>query len=167
MNDMAALHPVTVHFPIVLLLLYILFETMGAILKKDFLQKSAYIILAIAIIASLAAVFTGDQALKAAEAWDKSRTGEKNIPLNIIDQHKDFATITLWYYTGLLIARTALIVKKKFDGLPKYGILLLAIAGGFLIFRTGSLGGELVYKHRVGTEVIIPIDTLTWAPIIK
>jgi uncharacterized membrane protein len=32
-------------------------------------------------------------------------------------------------------------------------LLLLAAIGGYLIFEAGEYGGELVYRHGVGTEL--------------
>jgi uncharacterized membrane protein len=162
MEFLAGLHPKLVHFPVVLIVLYALFEIFGILLKKSFLSKSAYVLLVISIISALAAIMTGEQALKLAEAWnDKGlRYDELVIPFGLIDKHEDYATITIWYFVALFIFRTFILVKKKFDGNLKYAVALLAAVGCFFIFKTGELGGELVYKHGVGTEIIKPVDTV-------
>lgn len=161
MESIAQFHPIIVHFPIVLLLLYALFEGAGAILKKDFLSKSAHIVLALAIIAALAALITGEQALKTAELWDDKglKLDDITIPFGMIHKHEDFASMTFWYFTVLLILRTFLVIKKKFSGYFKYATALLAIFGCFFIYKTGEIGGQLVYKHGVGTELIKPVDS--------
>lgn len=167
MEFLASMHPVAVHFPIVLFILYTLFEAAGILLKKDFLSNSAYVILVLAIIASLAAVLTGDQALKIAELINRNnlKAGSSGIPLGIVQKHEDFATITLWYFVALLVIRVVLKVKKKFTGFYKYAVLIIAFAGTLLVLKTGELGGELVYKHGVGTELIKPADSLSARPL--
>ena len=56
MEFLANLHPVIVHFPIAFFILYFLFEAAGIILGKDFLLKSAFIILLIGVVAAVCAV---------------------------------------------------------------------------------------------------------------
>lgn len=107
------------------------------------------------IIGAVAAVLSGNQAGEAAEMlFDK----DINIPLGQISAHETYATYTLWFFTVLFFLRLFLILKKKFTGTIKYVFILLALAGGFLIILTGLKGGELVYKHRVGTELILPAE---------
>ena len=67
MEFLAGLHPQIVHFPIALLILYSIFEILGILLKKDFLQKSAYLLLGLGVLVSVAAVLTGNQAGASAE----------------------------------------------------------------------------------------------------
>lgn len=166
MEFLAQFHPKLVHFPIVLLIMYALFETGGVILKKDFLSKSAYIILVMAVIASLAAVLTGDQALKIAEAWDEKglKSDDLIIPFGLIHKHEFYASLTLWYFAALLVARTILVIKKKFTGYFKFIVVALAVIGCGFLFKTGDLGGQLVFKHGVGTELIKPVDSTSAAP---
>lgn len=166
MEFLASLHPLIVHFPVALLILYPLFEAGAVLFKKDFLSTSANIILVIAIIASLAAVLTGDQAMKIAEATHSAVMNSKSSAalLSAVNRHQDFATITLWYYSAILVIRTTLKAKNKFTGVYKYLILFFAITGIFLVYKTGKLGGELVYKYGAGTELIKPADSLSTFP---
>jgi len=161
MDYLASLHPAIIHFPIALFPLYALFEASGVILKKDFLSKSASVILVIAIIASLAAVFTGNLAYKAAETLN-TRSADRNIvsiPVGLINRHESFATLTVWYYSVLLLVRITLNIKKKFAGLYKYAVVILAVAGILLLYKTGQIGGQLVYRHGVGAGISAPADT--------
>jgi uncharacterized membrane protein len=150
MEFLAQLHPRIVHFPIALFILYFFFELSGAVLKKDFLVKSAYIILIVGVVLSVAAALTGNQAQTAVTSFTK-----ENAQINsLIEQHENFATITLWYFFSLLILRTYLLIKKRFNGNVKYIFVILGLIGCFLIYMTGIRGGELVFKHGVGTEII-------------
>ena len=148
MEFLSGMHPRVVHFPIVLFLLYFVFETAGTILKKDFLSKSAYVILVLGIISTLASVLTGNQAFDIVKNILQNNT-EK---LQLIDRHENYATWTLWYFTGLFFYRTYLLIKKKW--FLKYQILfiILGIIGCLLIVLTGFYGGDLVFKYGIGIK---------------
>jgi len=156
MEFLASLHPKMVHFPIALLLTYSLLEVIGIIIKKESFTKAASIVLVLGLVGALAAVLTGNQADEVAETlFDKN----VNIPLGKISAHETYATYTLWYFAALFFLRIFLILKKKFAGKIQYIFILLALIGSTLVFLTGLKGGELVYKHGVGTEVILPPDS--------
>jgi uncharacterized membrane protein len=150
MEFLAQLHPKIVHFPVAFLSIYALLEITGVISKKEFFKKAAYLFLFLGVLSAVAAVISGNQASDIASKWeDKGAV----IPFGLISQHEEFATITLWYFTGLLVLRTFLVVKKKYTGMIQYIFIVLAIIGGYLIYETGDLGGKLVYNHGVGTEL--------------
>jgi uncharacterized membrane protein len=150
MEFLAHLHPKIVHFPIAFLLVYVLLELIGVISGKDFFSKCAHLFLFLGVLGALAAVLTGNQASDVARAWKKAGA---SIPLDLIHKHSDYATFTLWYFTGLLVLRTMLVIKKKFKGYLKYVILVLAFIGAMLVYETGELGGKLVYDNGVGTQL--------------
>ncbi len=149
MDFLAQLHPKIVHFPIALLSLYIFLEVIGILFKKDFFSKTAHLVLFFGVISALIAILTGNQAEDVAHAWSKLGA---NINLDAIETHSTYANITLWYFTGLLIIRTFLSIKKKFIGTIKYIIAVLAIIGFFFIYQTGNYGGKLVYEYGIGTQ---------------
>ncbi len=149
MDFLAQLHPKIVHFPIALLSLYVFLEVVGILFKKDFFSKTAHLILFLGVISALIAILTGNQAEDVAHAW--SRLGA-NINLEAIETHSTYANITLWYFTGLLIIRTFLSIKKKFIGTVKYFVAVFAIIGFVFIFQTGHYGGKLVYEYGIGTQ---------------
>ena len=150
MEFLAQLHPKIVHFPVAFLSIYALLEITGVLSKKEFFKKAAYLFLFLGVLSAVVAVISGNQASDIASQWeDKGAI----IPFGLISQHEEFATITLWYFTGLLVLRTFLVVKKKYTGMIQYIFIVLAIIGGYLIYETGDLGGKLVYNHGVGTEL--------------
>lgn len=150
MEFLAELHPRIVHFPIAFFILYFFLESSGIILKKDFLLKSALLILIIGIITALIAVLTGNQAQAAAKLLFKN-SGEIN---EIIELHEEYATITLFYFSALLILRSYLVLKKKFVGNIQYIFIALGLIGCYLIYTTGIHGGELVFKYGIGTKLL-------------
>jgi len=143
-------HPRFVHFPIALLLTYILLEIIGIVFKKDFFSKSAHLILFLGVLAALAAVLTGNMAEEAAELLEEKGA---IIPFGSISEHENWATITVWYFGALLVLRTFLAIRKKFTGFFQYIFVVLALAGAYFIYQTGEHGASLVYKHGVGTEL--------------
>lgn len=153
MEFLAELHSSIVHFPIAILILYALFEILGAFVKREMFSQTAYILLVLGVLTALAAVLTGNQASQLAELWIKNGASFSE---NAIEHHEEFATLTLWYFFSLLILRTFFVVKKKFDRKIKYIFILLALVGCFLIYETGAHGGELVYKYGIGTEPVKP-----------
>ena len=150
MEFLADLHPNIVHFPIAFLLIYVLLEITGIVTKKEFFQKSAHLFLLLGVLAAVAAVITGNQASNIASEWKNKGAV---IPLDLISEHEEYATITLWYFTALLFLRTFYIIKKKFKGIVQYIFILLAVVGAYLVYQTGDHGGRLVYDHGVGTEL--------------
>lgn len=151
MDFLAHYHPQVVHFPIAFFLAYVFFEIIGIILKKDFLLKAAYLFLFLGVLGAVAAVLTGNSAESA--ALELLKKGFP-VPKEAIGNHEDFATFTLWYFSGLLVLRTMLILRKKFTGKLKYIFIILALAGSLLVYKTGELGGKLVYKYGVGTSLL-------------
>jgi uncharacterized membrane protein len=150
MEFLAENHPRVIHFAIALLMVYPLFEILALLFKKEYLEKSAHIILFIAVLSALGAVVTGNQAEAVAELWEEKGA---IMPFGEINEHEEYATITLWYFTALLMIRTFLVLKKKFSGILRYIFLILVISGIYFVVETGEHGGRLVYKYGVGTEL--------------
>ncbi len=150
MEFLAKIHPEVIHFPIAFLLGYALFEILGIVLKKEFLSKTAHLFLFLGVLGLIAAVLTGNQAKDIAH---KLSTDGVSISFKAINEHEDYANITLWFFAALLILRTMAVIKKKFVSAIKYSFIILSIIGAFLIYETGEHGGALVYKHGIGTDL--------------
>jgi uncharacterized membrane protein len=148
-------HPRFVHFPIALLSTYLLLEVIGVIFKKDFFSKAAHLILFLGVLGALVAVLSGDRAEEIAEKLFDEK--DVIIPFGAIHEHEDWATITVWYFAGLLILRTIVVLKKSFKGVFQYIFILLAVVGMYFVYETGEHGAKLVYglkeKGGVGTEL--------------
>jgi uncharacterized membrane protein len=150
MEFLAEFHPRIIHFPIAFLLGYVLLETIGIVFKKNFFSKAAHLCLFFGVLGAVAAVLSGKQAEAVAEMWEERGA---IIPFGAMLEHENWATITLWYFVGVLVLRTFVVLRKKFVGLIMYGFLVLAIVGAYFVYETGDHGGKLVYKHGVGTEL--------------
>jgi uncharacterized membrane protein len=146
MEFLAELHPKVVHFPIALLLTYVILEIIGIVFRKEFYQKAAHLLLFLGVISAFFAVLTGNQAHTAYQHWNESNS-------ELFNEHQTFANLSVWYFTGILVFRTYLVVKKRFLSFYKYIILALALFGCYLIFQTAEYGGDLIKKFGVGTEL--------------
>lgn len=146
MEELAGLHPHIVHFPIALLVTYSFIELFGIIFRKDFASKSAYLVLCVGIFFSFLAALTGNQALEIHNYWNE-------ITIPVAENHQLYANLSIWFFSGLLIIRTVLVLKKKFNGAWKYIFLILLPVGVYFVFQTGKYGGELMHKFGVGTEI--------------
>jgi uncharacterized membrane protein len=150
MEFLANNHPKVVHFAIAFLLVYPLLELAALLFKKEYLAKTAQIMLIIGVVSAIGAVLTGNQAGAVAAMWEDQGA---MIPFGAITAHEEYANITLWFFTAILLFRTMLVLSKKFYGIYRYIIVVLALIGTYFVYETGELGGDLVYKHGVGTEL--------------
>jgi uncharacterized membrane protein len=148
MEFLAQYHRFVVHFPIAFLSVYFLFEVAGLITKKEYIQKASTILLGLGIFFSLIAVLTGNQAFEVYK-----NNPEIQNAVSIINEHEQFATISLFYFTGLFFIKIYLVIKKKLKTNFKLLLIFLGFVGAILIFLTGHYGGELVYKFGLGTDL--------------
>jgi len=145
-NILAEIHTKVVHFPVALLATYSILEVIGIILKKEFITKSALLILCLGVVASLLAVLTGNQAATNFLFWtDQSKA--------LLSSHQSYATFLLWLSAIVCGLRIFVVIKKKFAGLTKYIFLIFAVLILFLVYETGTYGGDLVKKYGIGTDV--------------
>lgn len=145
-NFLAEIHPKVVHFPVALLTTYSILEIIGIVFNKEFITKSALLVLCLGVVTSLFAVLTGNQAAANFVYWTDDS-------LALLNDHQTSATYLLWSSAIICGLRIFAVVKKKFVGLIKYVFTVFAIVILFIVFKTGSYGGDLVKKYGIGTDV--------------
>ena len=141
------IHPMLVHFPIVLLIVAVFLDLLYVIWKKDWLRNSVMTLFIFAALASLITYLSGRQAVDSVP-----------VPMNAeltASYHADWAMYTLIYFSLYATIR-AFVFWKKIDSKHSVAILLflLGLAGLALLAKTADLGGKLVYKYGVGTKQI-------------
>ena len=146
-NFLADIHPKVVHFPVALLTTYSLLEIVGIVFKKEFISKSALLILCLGMVTAFFAVLTGNQAASEFGFWNEKSS-------SLLNEHQTFATYLLWFSAIICSLRIFIVLKKKFSGIIKYIFILFALIIIFLVYETGMHGGDLVKKFGVGTEVL-------------
>lgn len=144
---LADIHPKVVHFPIALFTTYAVLEIVGILLNKEFLIKSALLLLCIGVVTSFFAVLTGNQAVTDFTLWNEQSSA-------LLNDHQTSATYLLWFALFTCVSRIIFVLKKKMSGSIKYLFVLFALVLIFLVYNTGNYGGDLVKKFGIGTEII-------------
>ena len=141
------LHPLTVHFPIALLLTGALCDTAGILLRRDLFLKLGYLLLLLGALGAIAAAVTGDTAAETAREIPGIRED--------LDFHNDLASAAVWLAVALTLSRTHLTFKKRFTGAVRLAYLLFALTTAALTAASSYTGGRLVYEYGAGTEPVI------------
>lgn len=146
---METVHPLIVHFPIVLYSIYFVVDATGIIAGKKNMSKLALIFLSSVIVFSIAAVLTGNM-----EAQEINQKIIQNSGLQqTINRHEFYASLFVWLCSTLLFYRFYTIKRNKNLLHHNLFILFFAIIGFVLILTTAYYGGKLVYEFGVGTKL--------------
>lgn len=139
MEFLANLHPKIVHFPLAFLMLYPIMELIFILTKKEFFTKAATLFLIIGTLGALIAVFTGNQAHSFIKNWNDEST-------NIFNSHQNFANLTMWFFTALLVIKIYWLIKRKIKVKKILLLFLLSLLGCYFVYQTGNYGGKLADK---------------------
>jgi len=143
---LADIHPKVVHFPVALIATYSVIEIAGILLKKEFLSRTALLILCIGVVTAFFAVLTGNEAASVFKYWNDDS-------LALLNQHQTYATYLLWLSVFTCGFRFYLLIKKKIIGYLRYSFIIIASVLLFLVIQTGLHGGDLVKKFGIGTDL--------------
>lgn len=142
------IHPMIVHFPIVLLLLAVLLDISGLLLKKfNWVEKSALLLYILGTIAAAAAFLTG-----------RAASDSIDIPANVIpaiNEHADWAEITLWFFIAFTVIRFSLLFFSSIKKIVLITIVLIGLIGIYFVYQTAEHGAKLVFGYGLGTGYII------------
>lgn len=138
------LHPLIVHFPIVLtFVMPILVIVFAWMIKNNKMSPKGWLLI---IGLQLAVVITGYISLETGET--EEHTVEKVVSKEYIHEHEEAAEIFVGSTVLALVLSIGVFFIRKEIQLPiKLTIAVLGLVSCFLAYRTGQLGGELVYKH--------------------
>ncbi|MEX1190392.1 MAG: DUF2231 domain-containing protein [Brumimicrobium sp.] len=137
-------HPLSVHFPVALLLMATLFKLLTLFSKSKTWENAGSFLLYIGTIGAWLAVFTGDQAdgIVSRELCDPT----------ILKAHENMSWIVAWLFSVasvLDILRTIKLISLKSRFIKISVVLLLLVGSGYLTY-TGHLGAKLVYQQGAG-----------------
>lgn len=136
------LHPIFVHFPIVLITIALLYDLIVSIRRRALpLKQGIWIWLAAAISAWLS-VATGPEE----DAFGNT---------SFLEIHSTLADITAWVVSILTAARLFMIFRGK-QSFVKFSLavyLAVAVASCALVLGTGFYGGKMVYDNGIGVKV--------------
>ncbi|MGA1196874.1 MAG: DUF2231 domain-containing protein [Candidatus Latescibacterota bacterium] len=141
------IHPLIIHFPIALLIVGALCDTIGILGKRDLFLQIGFLLFALGTLTTIPAALTGNYAAETAQ----------HIP-NIyadLDWHDTLGTATAILAVILTLTRIHLTIKKQFTHTTQYIYLLGALIVATLVGLSGYTGGHLVYNHGAGTHPVI------------
>jgi len=145
------MHPPVDHIAIALPLVVLLLEIVNLIAKKRAIGVTSFFLLLLAIIAAVAAYYTGSTDGK--EAFDMlNQAGQTDLKA-----HKLMGTYLVFASMIVLIFKLLSVMIKR--GVVKglyFLILILFVAG---ILKQGKEGGELVYKYGANVERVAEMDS--------
>ena len=147
MISIALIHPMLVHFPIVLLIAAFVMDIILLSLKKDLTSRQCLPMVALAalILGTLAAVLA---AIFGDMAFDKAVS--LGFPSGPIETHETMAVITITVF-GLYCLWRLLALWRKYPLRGRIGWIsvLPGMVGVVLLIITAYYGGELVYHFGV------------------
>ncbi|MBT5027202.1 MAG: hypothetical protein HOH38_11195 [Nitrospinaceae bacterium] len=140
------LHPVVVHFPIVLgTLLPVLAFILWATIKKGYLQQRVWVLVAIMALAY------GATSLIAMELGEKDEDKvEEIVSERVIEEHEEAAEMIPWVAGTLFLVSFAGLIKKNSHSL-RLGLAALSLVALIPLVDAGHTGGELVYQYGAAT----------------
>jgi uncharacterized membrane protein len=154
MVDIVHIHPMLVHFPIVLYLLAAALQLLVLLRQDDLsgnscLANTAFASLLLAAAAAVVAAFFGDIALDHAV--------ELGFPSAPLERHASLGITTM---TLMLVLSTLHIAARWFhwrlSGARGWMVWGVAAVGAVLLVVTAYFGGELVYHIGVNIDTVTP-----------
>lgn len=142
MSDFSNLHPLVVHFPIVLLLLAVITQIASFFLWKKQLSWITFLL--------LAGGFLG--AYVASTFVHPHTTGLTQAASLVLEKHDLFASYTMWLSgIGLLLKAVSLFFLKDKLWL-EIAIVIMLAGAAFTVSKAGHYGATLAHIHGVGVQ---------------
>lgn len=154
MIDLAHIHPMLVHFPIVLSLVGVGLEFLVMALGADpaehrCLSNVALATLLLGAVAAIVAAFFGDIAL--------DKAASLGFPRDPMETHAEFGFTTMWLFIVLSLAYLfAWWRRVSLTGWKGWALFLIGLAGVVLVLTTAYHGGDLVYRIGVNVAPVKP-----------
>lgn len=155
MIDITHIHPMLVHFPIVLFLTTVVIQLIVIIRKGDLASRNCLPLISLAAIwigvgMAILAAFFGDIALDAAvdKGFDKA-------PL---EEHEGLAGFTIVIFSLIALIHGYSVWRRKVLTGARAGALLIAsVVGVGVLISTAYHGGNLVYEVGVNVTPVKPV----------
>ncbi len=146
------IHPLLVHFPIVLLIVAVLVDALSVVRPANTaFRRAAVVFFVVGALAATVTFFTGRAAADALSL--------PTFAVADVTDHADWATRTLWFFGLYALVRLGLLAwERKRENPWGRGIqvllLLVGLGGLFLVVETGEHGAKLVFDHGLGVRSV-------------
>ena len=143
-------HPVTVHFPIALLLVATLFLLVSFFASGNFkitLRNGSVILLIIGSVGAWIGIYTGDLA--------DGIVARKLCDPTMLKAHENAAKTSTWLFTIAAIIQVLLSLdffKISVRNVLRYLVFILALVASVYLINAGHLGAKLVYQQGAGVD---------------
>jgi uncharacterized membrane protein len=165
MIDLVHIHPMLVHFPIVLFLVAVTVQLLtlvrgGDLIERACLPSIGFVALILAALAALVAAVFGDIAFDHAI--------ELGFPQGSLETHQELGLTTTWLFVALAVVQGI----ARWRGLPLktargWTLALVGVVGCAVLLVTAYYGGNLVYKIGVNVDAVKPTVQSTPQPPVK
>ena len=165
MIDLVHIHPMLVHFPIVLFLVAIAAQLLtlargGDLSERTCLPSTALVALILAALAASAAAVFGDIAL--------DRAVELGFPKDPLETHQELGLTTTWLFVALAVIQGFAWWRKISTKAARgWTLFLVGVVGCVLLLLTAYHGGNLVYKIGVNVDSVKPAVQSTPQSAVK
>jgi len=148
---MVPLHPLIVHFPMALtFVLPVLIVIFALMIRSNKMSPKAWLIIT---GLQLTVVATGYISLETGET--EEHAVEKVVSKKLIHEHEEAAEIFVGSTViALVLSIAAFFIRKELGFSLKVAIAGVSLISCYLAYKTGELGGELVYKHGAASAYI-------------
>ncbi|HXZ96456.1 MAG TPA: DUF2231 domain-containing protein [Burkholderiales bacterium] len=152
--DAVHVHPILVHFPIVLFTVAVALDVFNLSVGRDLSERQCLpqVALGALFLGSLfavAAAIVGDMAL------DKAI--ELGFPRAPLEEHEEFGLATMWIFAGITIVRVLAWWRQfSLKGWRGWVLAAVGIVGVAVLITAAYHGGELVYKIGVNVAPVKP-----------
>lgn len=154
MIDIVHIHPMIVHFPIVLYLVAAVIAVWitlkgGNLASGDCLARTGFAALFLAAVSAALATTFGDI------AYDHAR--DLGFPMDPLEEHEELGFATLWVMLGLMVWQGVMRWRRRsLSGLSAKFFTGVMLIGAGVLLVTAYHGGELVYQLGVNVAPVVP-----------
>jgi uncharacterized membrane protein len=146
-NFLGPFHPQIVHTPVALLIFSAFFAIVARLFDRDWLKKTAVLLLVFGFLGAFFAEQSGKPAHRVPER-------EQGVPEKDIDEHADAAKwVTRTAGAALIALGIATRLKGGAAGAVSALALILQIMSAVAVGRTAFLGGRLTFEHGANVKV--------------
>lgn len=141
------IHPMLVHFPIALILGAIGTDLLSLAFRRwDWLRPAT---VALYVAGGASVVLTYVTGTWAADAVSVPAAAE-----TVLTEHSNLGWWTMWFFAVFALVRLGAhlwpAVRDRVS--VRVVLLLIALAGGYLLYQTGDHGAEMVFRYGVGVQ---------------